>query len=169
MMGWEAVSILTFHQHRKCLPRSRSFLEGPIPVNGLHGFVKNHHVLGQGGRDAVCESLVAPEGNRGVPRSGPGPGGEALQQALQAQRRIRELQGALVPAQTERRAGRKGSHGRIAGAEFPRFSRRAGLGLPFWARPRHSALPVQGSPGGSREGPVRGQPPQHRAGLSALL
>lgn len=71
-MGWEAVSILTFHQHRKCLPRSRSFLKGPIPVNGLHRFVKNHHVLGQGGHNAVCESLVAPEGNRGVPWSGPG-------------------------------------------------------------------------------------------------
>lgn len=91
VMRWEAASILTLHQHWKRLPRSRGFLEGPIPANGLHGLVENHHVRGQGGRHAVRESLVAPGRERcGLLRTRPGD--ESLQQALQAHTRS-ELQG----------------------------------------------------------------------------
>ena len=174
MMGWEAVSVLTFHQHGKYLPRSRGFLEGPIPVNGLHGFVKNHHVLGQGGHDAVCESLVAPGGNRGVC---------GQDQALEA--RLYNKPSKLTPdqgaaggsgpssAREELREG-GGLTGGLQEQSSPGFREEQvpphpAQGSHSGHLPHHSTLPMQGSPGGSHEGPVRGQPPQHRAGLSAHL
>lgn len=74
MMGGQAGTIFTLHQHREDLPWKSSFLEGPIPVNGLHRLVKNHRILGQGSQYAVGKSLVTTKERQKLMCDDPGPG-----------------------------------------------------------------------------------------------